>query len=95
MVEFLGVVDFAARPAFWRRVRSTITEMRSQSSISSARSDDTTRTPVPSRDGLPDHAVDLLARADVDADRGLIEQQHTRPWIIPFSEHDLLLVAAG
>src|SRR5437016_5786542 len=42
-----------------------------------------------------DDAVDLLARADVHADRGLVEQQQDRTRVAPLAEYDLLLVAAG
>ncbi|MCA8966166.1 MAG: hypothetical protein KDC48_14880, partial [Planctomycetes bacterium] len=38
--------------------------------------------------------VDLAARADVDAARRLVEQQHARRGRQPLAEHDLLLVAA-
>ena len=39
--------------------------------------------------------VDLGARADVDAARRLVQNQHGRIGEQPFSEHDLLLVAAA
>ena len=38
--------------------------------------------------------VDLALRADVDAARRLVEDDHPRPHRQPFGEHDLLLVAA-
>ncbi|WP_338824301.1 hypothetical protein [Bradyrhizobium septentrionale] len=48
MVQLFGVVDLAAHKRAATQP-STITEMRSQSSINSTRSDDTTSTAVPSR----------------------------------------------
>ena len=44
--------------------------------------------------GIAHQAVDLLARADIDADGRLVEQQDPRPRVAPLGEHDLLLVAA-
>ena len=55
----------------WRSTR-----MRCASRSTSGRSDDATRTATPRSRELVEDAVDLLARADVDAARGLVEQEH-------------------
>ena len=49
---------------------------------------------MPVADELGDQPVDLGLRADVDAARGLVEQQHAALAQQPAREHDLLLVAA-
>ncbi len=74
---------------------STTIEMRSHRRNSSSRSDDTTSDAGARLRGVVHHAVDFLARADVDADRRLVEQKELGPRVIPFGEHHFLLVAAG
>ena len=74
---------------------STTIEMRSHSRISSLRSDETISAPAPLRRALANEAVDFLARADIDADSRLVEQQDARARVVPFREDDFLLVAAG
>ena len=44
---------------------------------------------------LVDDGVDLVFRADIDAARRLVEDQHFRIGEQPLRQHDLLLVAAG
>ena len=44
---------------------------------------------------LVDDRVDFVLRADVDAARRLVEDQHLRAGEQPFRQHHLLLVAAG
>ena len=48
----------------------------------------------PARREIEDQLVDFLLRADIDATRRFVEQQH--PWLHPepLADHDLLLVAA-
>src|SRR5690606_20355174 len=45
-------------------------------------------------DHAVDEAVDLVLGADVDAARGLVEDQHLGLGVQPLPQHDLLLVAA-
>ena len=51
--------------------------------------------PMPVGGQLGDQAVDLGLGADVDAARGLVEQQDAALAQQPARQHDLLLVAAG
>src|SRR5450759_2757 len=50
--------------------------------------------PLASVDELADHAVDLAARANVDADGWLVKDEQPAPGKKPFAKHDLLLVPA-
>ena len=44
---------------------------------------------------LADKTIDLLPRADVNADSRLVKQQDAGARIVPFGEDHLLLVASG
>ena len=44
---------------------------------------------------LVDDLADLFLRADVDADRRLVHDEHFRPRLQPFCEQNLLLIASG
>ena len=52
-------------------------------------------TPLPLGGEVDHQTVDLLLGADVDAVRGLVEDEHAGARLEPLREHDLLLVAAG
>ncbi len=95
LVQTLQRRRIPSRPSVAFTRPSTTIEMRSQSRINSLRSDEAISAPAPLPTGAADEAVDLLARADVDADGRLVEQQDARARIVPFGEDDLLLVAAG
>ena len=82
----------AAARSTTRPVRRT--RMRWASRSTSGRSDDAIKMATPRAAERADERVDLFARADVDAARGLVEQEHARRAMQPLSEHDLLLIAA-
>src|SRR5215510_5858074 len=44
---------------------------------------------------LPEHGVEGLARGNIDAARGIVEQKHVRPVRQRAGEQHLLLIAAG
>ena len=94
-MQRFGVARASARSTVLTMRPSTTIEMRSHKRSSSSRSEDTTSTPVPARAASLDHAVDFLARADIDADRRFVEQKERRPRMVPFGEDDFLLIAAG
>ena len=74
---------------------SLITTIRSDTPITSSKSDETSRTPMPSCASLlTDHRVDRTARADVDPAGRLVENQQLRGHEDPAGEHDLLLHSA-
>ena len=57
------------------------------------RRDDKHASATPRR--IPDETINLLPRADVDADSRLVEQQDACALIVPFGEDDFLLIASG
>ena len=73
---------------------SAMTTMRSASASTSGRSDDTTSSATPRVGERPQQAVDLRARADIDAARRLVDDQELRLHRQPLGEQHLLLVAA-
>ena len=71
------------------------TTTRSESPISSGRSDDTTTIASPVSGEAIDLTVDFLARPYVHAPCRLVEQQDAGNGQQPSTEQNLLLVAAG
>jgi hypothetical protein len=61
----------------------------------SSSSTDTRRIATPCVAQIDQAAVDEFDRADVDASRGLADQQHARATLDLAGQHDFLLVAAG
>ena len=51
--------------------------------------------PAPSLSEAGEQPIDLRLGADVDADGRLVEDEELGPVIEPFTDHDLLLIAAG
>lgn len=93
-MQLFGIIDLAAR----QRTSHTPVDDHGDAVAELDQFDEIGRDdqdPAAVADGIPDHGIDFLACAHVDADRRFIQEQHARPRIIPFSEHDLLLVAAG
>ena len=68
--------------------------MRSDRPTSSGTSVEWKRTILPSSARAADEGEDLLLRADVDASRRVVEQDHAGADLEPLADHDLLLVAA-
>ena len=73
---------------------SLTTTIRSDTPMTSSKSDETSRTPMPSVRQPPDHRIDRAARADVDPAGRLIEDQELRGHENPSRQHDLLLHSA-
>ena len=74
---------------------SRTTRMRSASASTSARSDDTRTIALPASRQRIEPAVDLGARADIDAARRLDQHEDVGVGEMPAREQRLLLVAAG
>ena len=72
-----------------------ITRIRSASPSSSGISEEITNKRDPFRGKLGDEAIDFGLGADIDAARGLVEDQHFRAARQPTPKHDLLLIASG
>ena len=93
-MEMFSVAEFvAAERGDHAAVDDNRDPVAEQDQLAEVRRDDEHAGAAPSR--IPDETIDFLARADVDADSRLVEQQDARARIVPFGEDHLLLVASG
>ena len=91
-ITFSRVISRSAISPIFRRSRSTA--ILSLTATSSSSSDDATSNARPCAQRLADQRHHIRVRADVDAARGLVENEDARIGDERARKHDLLLVAA-